>query len=57
MKSKYIYGQDVQFHFDDQIKSGYIYIVDYWGDQGFTYDIYSLSENMLYKHVPEKDII
>lgn len=57
MKSKYIYGQDVQFHFDDQIKSGYIYIVDYWGDHGFTYDIYSLPENMLYKHVPEKDII
>lgn len=58
---KYKHEQTVKFKFQDEIKEGYVYIVDEHGtffQKGEpSYDIMVDSENCLYKHIRESSII
>lgn len=55
---KFLYKQNVQFEFNNEVKEGFIYIIDKYGtffdDSDVSYDIMVESENCLYKHINEK---
>ena len=53
---KYKVGDNVSFTINNEIRNGFIYIVDKYGAFGYddvTYDILVESEDCLYKHVEE----
>ena len=58
---KYQYGDIVRFNCIGEIRTGTIAIVDRYGTfanpHDVSYDILNKGENMLYKHVPEQDVI
>jgi hypothetical protein len=57
-KPKYKLDDLVSFEFDGEKKIGQVFVVDKFGTFDYTedvsYDIMVESENMLYKHIPEK---
>lgn len=58
MKTKYTYGDFVEFHFLNTFKEGVIEVVDKYGYFGQetsepSYDIYCKTEGTLYKHIEE----
>ena len=60
-KPLYSYGQPVQFEIDGRIITGKIAIVDAYGTffqtEEVSYDVLSEEENMLYKHIPEPQLM
>lgn len=60
-KPKYKEGTTVKFTFRNELKTGVIWFVDKYGTWDYTedvsYDIMVESENMFYKHIPEKYIV
>ena len=50
----------VHFKFNDEIKTGYVYIVDAYGTffqtEQPSYDVMVETENCLYKHIPESNV-
>jgi len=58
---KYQLGDKVKFKCDNDIKEGYIAIVDKYGtffnDKDASYDILNKDEKMLYKHFTESLIL
>ena len=60
-KPKYKEGTTVKFIVCGKSKKGVIWIVDKYGAWNYTedvsYDIMVESENMFYKHIPEKYIV
>ena len=59
-KPKYNYDDKVEFNIDNKPVKGYIYIVDKYGiwedNSDVYYDIMSLDETMLYKHIKEPNV-
>lgn len=59
-KPKYKLFEKVCFEFDNDIKIGYIYVVDKYGTYedytDISYDILVEEENILYKHIKEEYI-
>jgi hypothetical protein len=60
-KPKHKVGDTVKFIFNNELKTGVIWVVDRFGTFDYTedvsYDIMVESENMFYKHIPEKYIV
>lgn len=60
-KPKYKEGTMVKFIIGDELKTGYIFVVDKYGTfadpSDVSYDIMVESENMLYKHIQEKYVV
>lgn len=60
-KPKYKEGTMVKFIIGDELKTGYIFVVDKYGTfadpTDVSYDIMVESENCLYKHIPEKYVV
>lgn len=60
-KPKYKEGTKVKFLLMNEFKIGHIFIVDKYGTfadpTDVSYDIMCENENMLYKHIPERDIV
>ena len=60
-QAKYTYGDVVSFEYNGAEKEGVVEIIDVYGTPGrprrVSYDIFIASENMLYKHVPEKYVL
>lgn len=60
-KPKYNIGDTVSFLIDNKAVNGEVAIIDKYGtfedDSDVSYDIYSKEENILYKHINEKNII
>jgi hypothetical protein len=60
-KPKYKYQDKVSFKINDKTVEGSIYIIDAYGTfenpNEVSYDILSESENTLYKHIPESEIL
>ena len=60
-KPKYKVGEVVKFIAGAKIVEGEIYVVDKWGSfwdyTDVNYDIMVEKDNMLYKHINEKDIV
>lgn len=60
-KPKYKEGTMVKFIIGDELKTGHIFVVDKYGTfadpTDVSYDIMVESENMLYKHIPEKYVV
>lgn len=58
---KFKVGEVVKFIAGAQVKEGNIEIVDAWGtfynNSDVSYDIMVEKDNMLYKHITEKDVI
>lgn len=58
---KYKYQDKVSFKINDKTVEGSIYIIDAYGTfenpKEVSYDILSESENTLYKHIPESEIL
>lgn len=58
---KYNIGDAVSFVIDNKTINGEVAIIDKYGtfedDSDVSYDIYSKEENILYKHINEKNII
>lgn len=57
---KYKVGDNVSFTINNEIRNGFIFIVDKYGAFGFddvSYDIFVESEECLYKHVEETRVI
>lgn len=60
-KPKYKEGTMVKFVIGDELKTGYIFVVDKYGTfadpSDVSYDIMVESENMIYKHIQEKYVV
>lgn len=60
-KPKYKEGTTVKFIFRNELKTGVIWVVDRFGTfdykEDVSYDIMVESENMFYKHIPEKYVV
>lgn len=60
-KPKYKEGTTVKFTFRNELKTGVIWVVDRFGTfdykEDVSYDIMVESENMFYKHIPEKYVV
>jgi hypothetical protein len=60
-KPKYKVGETVKFIAGARVKEGKIEIVDAWGTfytkSDVSYDIMVEKDNMLYKHITEKDVL
>jgi hypothetical protein len=60
-KPKYKEGTTVKFIVCGKLKTGVIWVVDRFGTfdykEDVSYDIMVESENMLYKHIPEKYVV
>lgn len=60
-KPKYKYQDKVAFKINGKTVEGSIYIIDAYGTfenpNEVSYDILSESENTLYKHIPESEIL
>ena len=60
-KPRYKEGTTVKFIFRNQLKTGVIWVVDRFGTfdykEAVSYDIMVESENMFYKHIPEKYVV
>lgn len=60
-KPKYKAFDKVEFEFiENEVHKGVVWIVDKWGTyydkSNVSYDIYVKEENMLYKHINEKNV-
>jgi hypothetical protein len=60
-KPKYKEGETVKFIANNELKTGFVFVVDKFGTWDYTedvsYDIMVESENCLYKHIPEKYVV
>lgn len=60
-KPKYKEGITVKFIIGNELKTGVIWVVDKFGTfdyrEDVSYDIMVESENMFYKHIPEKYVV
>lgn len=60
-KPKYKVGDKVSFLFQEEMKHGTVFIVDKYGtfedNSDVCYDIINEDENVLYKHINEKEIL
>lgn len=60
-KPKFKVGETVKFIAGARVKEGKIEIVDAWGTfynkSDVSYDIMVEKDNMLYKHITEKDVL
>ena len=56
---KFNVGDNVEFKWENSWKKGIVYICDFGGSvehDYHSYDIEIKEENMLYKHIPERDV-